>query len=104
MADFEQSRLFRPVNQSLGQQPTLGPIPTNLLAPSGGILVSFYTLIEVILGLGFLPFLLLSAWGISTWWVVVGEKTWKFTNKFVSVPDWKRGYVQYQPRLPHEHE
>jgi hypothetical protein len=100
----EPSTLFRPVNQSLGQQPTLGPIPANLLAPSGSILVSFYILIEVILGLGFLPFLLLSVWGISTWWVVVGEKTWTFTNKFVSVPDWKRGHVLYQPRLPHHYE
>jgi hypothetical protein len=104
MAESEPSTLFRPVNQSLGQQPTLGPIPANLLAPSGGILVSFYVLVEVILGLGFLLFLLLSVWGISTWWVVVGEKTWTFTNKFVSVPDWKRGHVLYQPRLPHHYE
>jgi hypothetical protein len=31
MAESEPSKHFRPVNQSLGQQPTLGPIPTNLL-------------------------------------------------------------------------
>ena len=71
---------------------------------SGGIFVGFYILIEVLLGLGFVPFLLLSTWGISTWWVVVGEKTWLFTHKFVPVPDWKRGHVPYQRHLPNHHE
>ena len=98
------SRLYCPVNPSLGRQPSLGPIPTALLAPSSGILVGFYVLIEVLLGLGFVLFLLLSAWGISTWWVVVGEKTWKFTHKFVPVPDWKRGHVPYQRHLPNHHD
>ncbi|MEM1279642.1 MAG: hypothetical protein AAGG53_06345 [Cyanobacteria bacterium P01_H01_bin.152] len=88
----EPSRLFCPVNPSLGKNPSLGPIPANLLAPSGG----FYILIEVLLSLGFVLFLLLSLWGVSTWWVVVGEKTWRFTHKFVRVPQWKRGHVSYQ--------
>jgi hypothetical protein len=103
MSSAEPSRLFCPINQSLGKQPSLGPIPANLLAPSGGILVSFYILVEVLLGLGFAAFLLLTTWGISTWWVVVGEKTWKFTNKFVAVPDWKRGHLPYQSHLS-DHE
>ncbi|PSR19314.1 hypothetical protein C8255_02840 [filamentous cyanobacterium CCP3] len=103
MSDSE-SRLYCQVNPSLGRQPSLGPIPANLLAPSGGIFVGFYILIEVLLGLGFVLFLLLSIWGISTWWVVVGEKTWLFTHKFVPVPDWKRGHVPYQRHLPNHHE
>jgi hypothetical protein len=100
----EVSKLFCPINQSLGQQPTLGPMPANLLAPTGAILVSAYVLIELLLHLGFGTFLLVSTWGVSTWWVVVGEKTWKFTNKFVSVPDWNRGHVSYQAHLDHEYE
>jgi hypothetical protein len=103
MSDSD-SRLYCPVNPSLGRQPSLGPIPANLLAPSGGIFVGFYILIEVLLGLGFAPFLLLSTWGISTWWVVVGEKTWLFTHKFMPVPDWKRGHVSYQRHLSNHHE
>jgi hypothetical protein len=95
MSDLNSSERFRPVNQSLGQQPSLGPIPANLLLPSGGILAGSYFLIQVVLSGGFAWFLLVSAWGISTWWIVVGEKTWKFTNKFVSVPDWSRGHIQY---------
>ncbi len=59
MSDSE-SRLYCPVNPSLGRQPSLGPIPAHLLAPSGGIFVGFYILIEVLLGLGFVLFLLLS--------------------------------------------
>jgi hypothetical protein len=95
MAESESSKLYRPVNRSIGQQPSLGPIPSNLLAPSGAILVGFYVLIEVVFSFGFVPFLLLSAWGISTWWVAVGEKTWAFSHKFIRVPDWKRGPVLY---------
>ena len=91
-----QQRLFCPINQSLGTQPTLGPIPTSLLAPSIIILVSSYFLVEVLLGLGFTAFLLSTAWITCSWWVVVGEKTWRFTNKFIPVPNWMRGYVPYR--------
>ena len=98
-SDSDSSKLFRPINQSIGQQPSLGPIPSSLMAPSGGILVGFYLLIEVLLSLGFVVFLLLSIWGISTWWVAVGEKTWKFTHKFSRVPHWKRGHVHYHGHL-----
>jgi hypothetical protein len=90
---------FRPVNQSLGQQPSLGPIPSNLLAPSAAILFGFYVLFFLVLRLAFVWFLLLSIWGICTWWVVVGEKTWRFSNKFITVPDWKRGHLPYHPCL-----
>ncbi len=99
----EDSNLYCPINQSIGQTPSLGPIPSNLLAPSGAIIVGSYVLIQVVLQLGFGLFLLASAWGMSTWWVVVGEKTWKFTHKFVPVPDWNRGHVVYQPHLHYEH-
>ncbi|MBW4466333.1 MAG: hypothetical protein KME07_12985 [Pegethrix bostrychoides GSE-TBD4-15B] len=91
----QRQQVFRVVNQSLGQQPSLGPIPANLLAPSGLILVLAYFLTQVLLRLGFTAFMVVSAWGISSWWIVVGEKTWKFTNKFVAVPDWKRSHIPY---------
>jgi hypothetical protein len=100
----DRSKQFRPVNQSLGQQPNLGPIPATLLAPSAAILVISYFLVKVVLSLEFVWFLLVSAWGMSTWWLVVGEKTWRFTNKFVSAPDWNRGYVHYTSCLPHEED
>jgi hypothetical protein len=102
MTTSEGRQSFRLMNQSLGQQPTLGPIPTNLLAPSGVILVISFFLIRVVLHLNFSVFLVVSVWGVSVWWVVVGEKTWKFTNKFVAVPDWNRGHVRYTRCLPHE--
>jgi hypothetical protein len=96
MAERDTHRQFRPVNQSLGQQPSLGPIPSNLLGPSAGILFGFYVLFVVILHIPFTWFLLLSIWGIASWWVVVGEKTWQFTHKFKGVPDWKRGHLSYR--------
>jgi hypothetical protein len=94
-------KTFRPVNQSLGQQPSLGPIPAHLLAPSAGILFGFYVVFVLLLHLAFVWFLLLSVWGVCTWWVVVGQKSWKFTHKFTSVPDWKRGHLSYNPCLSH---
>ena len=100
----DASRLFCPINPSLGRQPSLGPMPAHLMAPSGIILVTTYVLVNRLLTLGFPTFLLLSAWGIATWWVVVGEKTWTFTNKFVAVPNWKRGYVPYRRHLTADHE
>jgi hypothetical protein len=96
MAERDTHRQFRPVNQSLGQQPSLGPIPSNLLGPSAGILFGFYVLFVVIFHIPFTWFLLLSIWGIASWWVVVGEKTWRFTHKFKGVPDWKRGHLGYR--------
>lgn len=104
----EKSSLFRAVNQSLGQQPSLGPIPASLLAPSIVILISFYILFVLILRLQFVWFLLLSIWGMTSWWIVVGQRTWKFVHKFTIVPQWKRGHLPYQPCLredkhdPHE--
>ncbi|MGB3788430.1 MAG: hypothetical protein WA949_10500 [Phormidesmis sp.] len=99
MTETTQRRLFCAVNQSLGAQPTFGPIPTNLLGPSLSILVGSYCLTQVLLGLSFAAFLLFTAWMICTWWVVVGENTWQFTNKLVSVPNWNRGYVLYHRYL-----
>jgi hypothetical protein len=90
---------FRMINQSLGQQPSLGPIPIGLLAPSGAVLFVSYFLVRVLLNLSFPIFLVISIWGISTWWAVVGEKSWKFTNKFVAVPDWYRGHRLYKSCL-----
>jgi hypothetical protein len=107
-----ESKQFRPVNQSLGQQPSLGPIPANLLMPSMVILLTVYGVSQTLLHLDFAWFLLLSVWLLCTWWIVVGEQPWRFTNKFIPVPDWDRGYVQYTPysqddyddnKTPHRH-
>ena len=99
MAETTERSLFCPVNQSLGAQPTLGPIPTTLLGPSLSIFVGSYCFTKVLLGLSFAAFLLCSAWMICTWWVVVGEKTWQFSNKLMKVPTWSRGHVLYHRHL-----
>lgn len=99
MSDTAQRQLFCTVNQSLGAQPSLGPIPTSLLFPSLAIIVCSYCLAQLLFKLGFAAFILLAAWMICTWWVVVGDKTWQFTNKLVPVPSWSRGYVRYQPYI-----
>jgi hypothetical protein len=104
MAGSEGGKQFRLTNQSLGQQPSLGPIPTTLLAPSGIILVIAFFVVRVVLQWNFPIFFAVSIWGISVWWIVVGEKTWRFTNKFVPVPDWNRGHVRYTSCLNHNED
>ncbi|MEO0807974.1 MAG: hypothetical protein AAFY33_16870 [Cyanobacteria bacterium J06643_4] len=99
MSDTHQRPLFCSVNQSLGAQPSLGPIPTSLLFPSLVIVVGSYCLTQLLFQLGFAAFVLFTAWMTCTWWVVVGDKTWQFTNKLVPVPSWSRGHVRYQPYL-----
>jgi hypothetical protein len=99
MALPNSEQQFRMINQSLGQQPSLGPIPVALLAPSGAILFVAYFLVRVMLNWSFPVFLVICVWGIGTWWTVVGEKTWRFTNKFVPVPDWNRGHRRYRSCL-----
>ncbi|MGB3789002.1 MAG: hypothetical protein WA949_13405 [Phormidesmis sp.] len=99
MAETSQRQLFCVVNQSLGAQPTLGPVPTSLLGPSLTILVGSYCFTRILLNLSFASFILLTTWIICTWWIVVGEKTWQFTNKLVPVPNWCRGYVLYHRYL-----
>ncbi len=95
----QRQGLFCEINRSIGQQPSLGPIPAALIAPSGGILFCLYFLLMVVLKVGIPIFLLVTFWCVATWWVVVGEKVWKYINKFVPVPNWKRGFLRYQPLL-----
>jgi hypothetical protein len=56
---------FRMINQSLGQQPSLGLIPIGLLAPSGSVRFVSYFLVRVLLNLSFPIFLAISIWAIA---------------------------------------
>ena len=69
----EKEEQFRPVNQILGTQPSLGPIPADQIIPWTVIVLAAYFVINGIFGSLFaddfqkwLWIALIAAWGIAT--------------------------------------
>ncbi|MBD2498353.1 hypothetical protein [Nostoc sp. FACHB-280] len=84
---------FRVVNQSLGTQPKIGPLPAEQIFPwlviTMGCIFGFYYM----LNWGWLATLFASLWGCATWWFVSSNKS--FLGKFVGTPRISRGYMQF---------
>lgn len=107
----ERDQEFRPVNQILGSQPSLGPIPADQILPWLVIvLVSYFVINGVFGGLfaddfqRWLWTALMTGWGIATWWILSGGRSWRFLSKFIGVPTWTRGFARYQSVLEINHE
>ncbi|MEO1396214.1 MAG: hypothetical protein AAFV90_25225 [Cyanobacteria bacterium J06634_5] len=93
----------RPVNRILGAKPRLGPIPADQIIPWASILAVSY-LLGQILGLSWSKIGFFAAWGMSTWWILTGSKSWKFLSKFMPAPNWNRGYARYVSLLSYENK
>jgi hypothetical protein len=91
----QEQNQFRTINPMLGAQPQLGPIPAEQVIPWTIILGLSYIVAQTI-SLSWIQMGFLVAWGISTWWVLTGKKSWRFLSKFQPTPNWTRGYAQYQ--------
>lgn len=107
----ERDQEFRPVNQILGSQPSLGPIPADQIFPWLVIVLAAYFLINGVFGGLFaddfqrwLWTALIAGWGIATWWILTGGRSWRFLSKFIGVPTWTRGFARYQSLLEINHE
>ena len=107
----EREPEFRPVNQILGSQPSLGPIPADQIFPWIVIVLAAYFVINGVFGGIFaddfqrwLWTALIAGWGIATWWILSGGRSWRFLSKFVGVPTWTRGFARYQSLLEINHE
>lgn len=81
----EQDQEFRPVNQILGTQPSLGPIPADQIIPWTVIALASNFIINGIFGGVFTDefqkwvwTFLLAGWGIATWWILTGKKAGGF--------------------------
>jgi hypothetical protein len=107
----DQDKDFRPVNQILGSQPSLGPIPADQILPWTVIALTSYFIVNGVFG-GFfsddfqkwLWMILITAWGMATWWILTGGRSWRFLSKFIGVPTWTRGFARYQSILEVKHE
>ncbi|BAY24376.1 hypothetical protein NIES2100_41710 [Calothrix sp. NIES-2100] len=107
----EPDKDFRPVNQILGSQPSLGPIPADQILPWTVIALAAYFIINGIFGGLFqdefkkwMWTFLIAAWGMATWWILTGGRSWSFLSKFIGVPAWTRGFARYQSLLEVNHE
>ncbi len=92
----QNSRKFRAVNPSLGTSPKVGPFPADQVVPWTAIFLTSYYVCKSIFGLSWLWTGIVAAWGMSTWWVLTGSKAWRYMSKFISTPNWTRGYARYQ--------
>jgi hypothetical protein len=107
----EPDKDFRPVNQILGSQPSLGPLPADQILPWTVIALVAYFMINGIFGGLFqdefkkwLWTVLIAGWGMATWWILTGGRSWSFLSKFIGVPTWTRGFARYQSLLFINHE
>jgi len=107
----ERDQDFRPVNQILGAQPSLGPVPADQIFPWLVIALTSYFMINGVFGGLFaddfqkwLWTVLIAGWGIATWWILSGGRSWRFLSKFIGVPTWTRGFARYQSLLEINHE
>ncbi|WP_414550899.1 hypothetical protein [Anabaena sp. CCY 0017] len=107
----EREQEFRPVNQILGSQPSLGPIPADQIFPWIVIVLAAYFVVNGVFGGIFaddfqrwLWTVLIAGWGIATWWILTGGRSWRFLSKFVGVPTWTRGFARYQSLLEVNYE
>lgn len=99
----EQSNSERTVNQVLGTQPSLGPFPASQIVPWGLILVFSWFCKGLIKG-SWLWTVLLATWLMATWWILTGDRAWRFLSKFRVVPLVVRGCVLSQALLMESHE
>ncbi|MBD2354628.1 hypothetical protein H6G41_08290 [Tolypothrix sp. FACHB-123] len=107
----EPDKDFRPVNQILGSQPSLGPLPADQILPWTVIALAAYFIVNGIFGGLFqddfkkwLWTILIAGWGMATWWILTGGRSWSFLSKFIGVPAWTRGFARYQSLLEVNHE
>ncbi|HEY9645412.1 MAG TPA: hypothetical protein V6C88_03530 [Chroococcidiopsis sp.] len=102
MSDDSRNDQFIPVNQILNLKPRLGPIPGEQVIPWIAIILGAYLVCQGILGQTWLATVLVSGWGIATWWALTGNASWQFLNKFRGSPHWTRGHLPYESLLSQE--
>jgi hypothetical protein len=102
----DKDKNIRLVNRILGSQPSFGPIPADQVLPWTIILLASYFIVNGIFGGLFADEFqkwlwtgLVATWGIATWWILTGGKSWRFLSKFIGVPTWTRGFARYQSIL-----
>ena len=97
-------REFIRFNKILGKEASIGPIPANQLVPWMAIAMVCYTITNGFFSLGIQWFFATTFWLILSWWILNGNKTYKFIDQFKRQPgtDWCNGNKIYISPLPQE--
>ena len=94
----KNQRRFRTVNNTLGKAPNIGPIPADQFFPwSIAIFVALF--LRQTFSLNWIWTVLIAAWGISSWWILTANGSWKILSKFIRTPNWVRIRATYNPIL-----
>ena len=85
------------VNELLGKQPSIGPLPANQILPLAMIIIGSYFLLDGLLDLGFIIVGLVSFWWGTTWLLLTGKDPDKYLNLFRKPPhhNWTIGGTLY---------
>ncbi len=94
----EKQKQFRAINKTLGKTPNIGPIPADQLFP-WSIAVFIALVLHQTFELSWIWTILVAAWGISSWWILTANGSWRILSKFVKPPNWVRIRVTYNPIL-----
>ena len=73
---------FIRVNQILGKQPSIGPIPAHHIIPCLAITLISYTITEGFFSLGIPVFFVVDIWLIISWLLLTGKQPHEFIDKF----------------------
>ena len=92
---YKQSN-FRKVNATLGKNVSFGPIPADQLIP-WIIILLVSLLLHNLLQLNFIWTFSIAACGISTWWILTANGSWRILSKFINPPNWVRIRATYKP-------
>jgi hypothetical protein len=93
----------RTVNTTLGKQPNIGLFPSEQLIPWAIICGVSYYLAHGLFKLNWIWTCGIAAWGISTWWALTANGSWKILSKLIATPNWTRACITYQQIL-HSHQ
>ena len=94
----KHQKKFRTVNNTLGKSPNIGPIPADQFFP-WSIAIFIALLLRQIFELDWIWTTLIAAWGISSYWILTANGSWRILSKFVNTPNWVRVHATYRPIL-----
>jgi hypothetical protein len=85
------------VNEMLGKQAAVGPLPANQIIPFGVIIIGSFAVLEGFLGLGLPVVFFVSFWMGSSWWLLTGKSPDDYINLFrkPSERNWITGGTVY---------
>lgn len=88
-----------PTLRNLDKSPRIFWLPADQIFPWAAIAFTSYILFSKVLGLSWIWWGSIAAWGIATWWVLTFKGMYHFFGRLVETPKWTRAIMPYQSVL-----